>query len=341
MNKKIEIENFKSLKSISIELSRINVLIGAPNSGKSNILEALFFFGLPHVAYEIKREIENPEENYSTKNFLSELMSKCIRYSSENTFLDLFHQWSAENTIKIRVEDISVEARLKEGNLVIDGFTLDKISELSKIGEKILPARFYSFREFKPETSYSQFIPFYLLPDGRNFNNTISTIPEIRVWLDRILREKYNLALAVTPSSRDVKIIDAGTNVWPELIADGLKRFIYFYVAVASNDFYAQQYDEKPVILLEEPELKMYPDLINILVDRIIESKNYFIITTHNPYLLSAFIGSKKLRKNELKIFSVSRDVENMTKIKEISLKKVISEKLMSAYEIIANVEEI
>jgi len=339
MNRKIEIENFKSIKSISIELSRINVLIGAPNSGKSNILEALFFFGLPHVAYEIKREIENPEEDYSTKNFLFELMSKCIRYSSENTFLDFFHQWSAENTIKMKTEGISIETKLSEGELVINGYSLDKISELSKIGEGAFPVRFYSFREFKPGSSYSQFVPLYLLPDGRNFNNTISTIPEIRVWLDRILREKYNLALAVTPSSRDVKIIDAGTNIWPELIADGLKRFIYFYVAVASNDFYAQQYDEKPIILLEEPELKMYPDLINELIETILKSKNYFVISTHNPFLLSFLINSREIKKGELKIFGVRKE-ENETKVYEISLEKA-GEKLMDADEIIRELEEL
>ena len=339
MSRKIEIENFKSVKSISMELSRINVLIGAPNSGKSNILEALFFFGLPHVAYEIKREIENPEEDYSTKNFLSELMSKCIRYSSENGFLDLFHQWSAENAIKMGTEDVSIEVNFKKGNLVINGFTLDKISELSKIGEKTPPVRFYSFREFKPRSSYSQFTPFYLLPDGRNFNDTLSNIPKIRVWLDRILREKYNLALAVTPSSRDVKIIDAGTNVWPELIAEGLKRFIYFYVAVASNDFYAQQYDEKPVILLEEPELKMYPDLINELIKAILESRNCFVISTHNPFLLSFLINSREIKNDELKIFGVKKE-DNETKVYEISLEKA-GEKLMDADEIIREWEEL
>jgi len=339
MKRKIEIENFKSIKNLSIELGKINILIGAPNSGKSNILEALFFFGLPHIAYEIKKEIENPEENYSTKNFLLEIMSKCIRYSAENSFLDLFHQWSVENTIKIRTEEISIEGRLKERNIIINGFSLDKISELSKIGEKAFPVIFYSFREFKPRSSYSQFVPFYLLPDSRNFNDILSNIPKIRVWLDKILREKYNLALVVTTSSKDVKIIDIGTNIWPELIAEGLKRFIYFYVAIASNDFYAQQYDEKPIILLEEPELKMYPDLINELMEIILKSKNYFVISTHNPFLLSFLINSREIKKGELKIFGVRKE-GNETKVYEISLEKA-GEKLMDADEIIKKWEEL
>lgn len=40
---KIEIENFKSVRSLSIELGRFNVLIGENGSGKTNILEAIAF----------------------------------------------------------------------------------------------------------------------------------------------------------------------------------------------------------------------------------------------------------------------------------------------------------
>ena len=36
MISKIEIENFKSIKKIDIELKKINILIGANGSGKTN-----------------------------------------------------------------------------------------------------------------------------------------------------------------------------------------------------------------------------------------------------------------------------------------------------------------
>ena len=41
MIKKLEIENFKSMKHLSLDCKRVNVFIGEPNAGKSNILEAL------------------------------------------------------------------------------------------------------------------------------------------------------------------------------------------------------------------------------------------------------------------------------------------------------------
>ena len=39
--KKIRIQNFKSIKDLELKCKSINLFIGKPNAGKSNILEAL------------------------------------------------------------------------------------------------------------------------------------------------------------------------------------------------------------------------------------------------------------------------------------------------------------
>ena len=41
MIENLSIKNFKSIKDLSIDCKRINLFIGEPNAGKSNILEAL------------------------------------------------------------------------------------------------------------------------------------------------------------------------------------------------------------------------------------------------------------------------------------------------------------
>lgn len=43
---KLSIKNFKSIKSLSTDCKRINLFIGEPNSGKSNIREALGLLSL-------------------------------------------------------------------------------------------------------------------------------------------------------------------------------------------------------------------------------------------------------------------------------------------------------
>ena len=44
----VEIKNFKSIKDLRLDCKRINVFIGKPNVGKSNILEALGLLGAEH-----------------------------------------------------------------------------------------------------------------------------------------------------------------------------------------------------------------------------------------------------------------------------------------------------
>lgn len=54
----INIKNFKSIKSATLShCSRINLLIGRPNLGKSNILEALELLGLSHIKDNRTRKI--------------------------------------------------------------------------------------------------------------------------------------------------------------------------------------------------------------------------------------------------------------------------------------------
>lgn len=43
MIKQLKIENFKSIKHLEIPCKKVNLFIGEPNVGKSNILEALGF----------------------------------------------------------------------------------------------------------------------------------------------------------------------------------------------------------------------------------------------------------------------------------------------------------
>ena len=45
----IHISNFKSLKDVTLDqCRRINLIIGKPNVGKSNLLEAMSLFCLPY-----------------------------------------------------------------------------------------------------------------------------------------------------------------------------------------------------------------------------------------------------------------------------------------------------
>lgn len=45
MLKRVSIQNFKSLKDVTLDLQKVNLLIGPNNSGKTNFLKALELIG--------------------------------------------------------------------------------------------------------------------------------------------------------------------------------------------------------------------------------------------------------------------------------------------------------
>ena len=54
----VRITNFKSLKDVTLsDCKRINLLIGKPNVGKSNILEAIGLFGLGYSHFNKNKKL--------------------------------------------------------------------------------------------------------------------------------------------------------------------------------------------------------------------------------------------------------------------------------------------
>ncbi|MEQ1529732.1 MAG: AAA family ATPase, partial [Methylococcales bacterium] len=84
----VHITNFKSLKDVTLsDCKRINVLIGKPNVGKSNILEAIGLFGLYYFRYNKNKKL-----------------SQFIRLEN---IPELFFDGEIENHISITTDDNS------------------------------------------------------------------------------------------------------------------------------------------------------------------------------------------------------------------------------------------
>ena len=89
----IEIRNFKSIWELNISrLKRINLFIGRPNVGKSNILEALSLFSLPYVWEGSKKltdlvRLENSLEIFWDGEHKNDILIQC-KISKDDTRLD-------------------------------------------------------------------------------------------------------------------------------------------------------------------------------------------------------------------------------------------------------------
>lgn len=98
----IEIQNFKSISKLNLEIGRVNVLIGANGSGKSNILEAIAL-GAASTSHELSRE------------FLS---ARGIRVTEPNAMRSGFDVAKENNSIKITFneKETKIPFELKHSN---------------------------------------------------------------------------------------------------------------------------------------------------------------------------------------------------------------------------------
>lgn len=298
MVKHISIENFKSIKHLEFEAKRVNIFIGEPNTGKSNILEALGSF--------------TPD---------GELKDK-IRFKKQD---DIFHDNEVANKIRIIADELFSEFLHKNNNPiqheVLKKITNDEENLYNTITRKrdgnfvVLsadsnPFRYYLFKHLE---SYSVEEKTYLLPVyGQNLFSILRMHKQIREMVAELLLQKgYRLNLRVNEKEIEIMREDNGVFIsYPyQTLSDTLQRIIFYTAAIESN--------KNAVLLFEEPEANTFPFYTKELGERIAydEANQYFIIT-HNPYFLMALV--EKTPTIDLNVFITYMD-DYQTKVHRIA----------------------
>ncbi|KAA6337680.1 DNA replication and repair protein RecF [termite gut metagenome] len=292
MTTKIEIKNFKSVKHVVFEdCKRINLLIGKPNVGKSNILEALSVFSLPYARY--------------TKN---KSLQQFIRCENES---ELFYNGDMTKNIEIHTDaDKFVFQSNKTSHISrLNGFLNEKSvveltsSKIKQTGSEMPNADVRSY--FSP--SSFQFentgVKFLQPTTGSNLSSVLDSLEETKKEISDILA-LYELKLSYDRASQEIKLLktisDGSIYLVPfNSIADTLQRIMFYKTAIASN--------ENAILTFEEPEAHSYPPYISkITTDIIYSESNQFFITTHSPYVLNELLENKK---EDLSIYLI--DFEN------------------------------
>ena len=288
--KNLRIQNFKSIKDLSLDCERINVFIGKPNAGKSNILEAVSLLGVNY-------------EDLSTQKFLETI----VRYKS---LIHLFNNFDFRNTIKINADNeaiATIEADLSgeydyiftNGYITksLNGAEKEQVSmyrlvaflstdgnvkESSKKEAKfrLSPVKRFEFRGLL-ETSTNGF--HLKPPHGENFYSIIESHPDLREEIKRFLQPN-GLELLLDIDRQQMTVVQKTEDTLVSfpliLIPDTFKRYIFHLAAIKSN--------RNSVLLFEEPESHSYAPYIHQLAQRIIDDEggNQYFLTTHNPYFL-------------------------------------------------------
>ena len=337
----LEISNFKSIKHIKMDCKRINVLIGKPNVGKSNILEALSLFIAP----------------YGDPN--KKMLADYLRYEKLS---NLFYDQDRKNQIVVKTNLGFAALRFHMNGInsydLVMGSNIDTLNALNEGGGKSMNEMAYQFKTLTAADSGDENViePLYaIVDDSSNFSvpdfNRYTT-PIKNYHFKSLAEHKNPFASFLRPPFGDnlFTILEGNPELWNEcaalfnaygldmlldteankieiqkkidrrvfkvpycLSADTLQRFIFHIAAIETN--------KDSVLLFEEPENHSFPPYVGLLAEKIIENDaNQFFIATHSPYLLTPFI--EQCPPEDISIFIAS--YENYeTKIKSLNDKEI------------------
>ncbi len=291
MIRELQIRNFKSIKALDLKCSRINVFIGEPNTGKSNILEMI---GLLHLFADHK--------NYHRE----EDVSFMLRVSQ---WTQLFHNQDISQPLSVTADKTRVELRYNNERKRIDVY-IDKnrIESLSpdllyvsgENGERPVRYAFYRFR--KRNQFPARETNFIIPPDGPNMIEVIRSRKELMEALQSLL-SKLNLNLVLDITGLTIRLestTPVGEGVRETLyfpyssLSESLQRAIFYLAVVLSN--------KNMVIALDNPEAHMFPPHVKRLAELIArDENNQYFITTYSPYFLMSLI--EKTPKSDLNVF--------------------------------------
>jgi len=287
--KNIEIKNFKSIRHQTIDdCKRINVFIGYPNVGKSNILEAIGLYS----SFLLQNEYFKINEICRVKSFSELFFNKDYRNPCSviiNDKIQIEVIINSSNDLELRAQNVHEDIvqqhvlfSLSVNNMNFHSSVLRPIIE-SDYNEVVASIRKYEFRN---DGVLNQKQPFTLaVPSGNNLLDILQRDSLLRREVASLF-ETFNLKLFLDGEEiKFLKYLNDGTGVSIayHLVADTLRRLIFYKAALLSN--------KNSVLLFEEPEAHMFPPYIRKFTsDVIFDKTNQFFITTHSPYVLDELI---------------------------------------------------
>ncbi|MEP7170463.1 MAG: AAA family ATPase, partial [Bacteroidota bacterium] len=299
---KVTIENFKSIKKIDFECKRINLFLGEPNVGKSNILEALALFSSPFsiataaltrlnntysfARHQIRyKNIRNLFFFQDTTNSISVTTNKGIarmqltepqhelyefiitgNETQINEFDQHSEQYSVRNGSQI-FESLSLKDHLPNFYLHLrkDGsFNIQDIPNNMNSYQGFVKKYVFNETLFQEENEHNKY-PFFLMPSyGSNVFTIVNGDDKLADLVSGFF-EKYDLELIFISEKNEYVIQRKQGRIATQLPYDSIAdtlQRIIFHLAAIYSN-------KDSVLIFEEPESHSFPDYIQLLATKI------------------------------------------------------------------------
>lgn len=324
----VEIKNFKSIKDLRLDCKRVNVFIGKPNVGKSNILEGLGLLGAGYDEVKLLKDsvrYRKMSDLFFDKNIKSEIQivtDKQVVVIGQGFGAILSNGEGEINRIKnfevcafdtkefLGVIDsepsipLVYRAKARRGVTETGVMNIDhpdpdakrRYDESRRLFNDAL--KIVKKYDFTNQTQFENPFQDYLLPsNGTNLYSVVRRNKELWAEFAKLFDEQKLEFVLYDEKQEFILQKKDGPFViqYPFFsIADTFRRFMFYITAIESN--------KNSVIVFEEPEVHSFPPYVKAMAHRIVSSEeNQFFISTHSPYLLQTLIG--ELDESELAVY--------------------------------------
>ena len=327
MLRKVRIQNFKSLKDVTLELQKVNLLIGPNNSGKSNFLKGL----------EKLKLLSFGKSNEKSKKIVEE--SEFNNRNSElNIHIALEMAIKIEKTKKVNKCEIEIS---KDGVLPISRWQESENYPNQKLFSDIdtglpIEKEFISF--FRNLEIYQPNPNLIIIPQALSSTDTLNGDCSNLITFLLNLMEEHEKTFKQLQADFAKCVIDfveiktpaINTNEGGKLslkfrdkdgvdfLADEVSDGVIYFLALLCI---IHQPNPPKLLLLEEPEKGIHPRRIREVIDfifQLVEEKDIQVImTTHSERVLDEFEDIPE------SVFVFDKDEEGATQVKNL-LKDII-----------------
>lgn len=331
----LTIKNYKSIDHLDIDCSRINVFIGEPNSGKSNILEALDLSYLSWMMGANEGYEKGNTEIIDIKSFFRvSKVADLFRFGNLKIPISIVHPGFSYSTfIESKYDKINdknfFEFHNANGSFMNFDNNFRPVEPFQFYGSPIKPYRFKNNLKFHDIGNYIQRL---MPPFGNNLAKVIYHNSDMQQLINDFAKDhgfEFIIDNATGNISIQLRINEGVVYSLPyEALADTYKRMLFYIAAV--------RHTNGSVITLDEPDTHAFPPYVTFLANEIINQNSVqFFIATHNPYFLNTFIENTPMA--DISVFIVTYDKEKRATVAKKLTEKDLSELLDFGVDIFFN----